>query len=179
MRKILEFPELRQVADFDCGACALQCVLVYYGRPEREDAIAMAAGTNPAEGTSIAGMLSVLQHFALKYFAGTMQLDDVLAAIDCGWPVIVALQAYSNSPRRYQDDNEDGHYVVAIGYDEEEGRCQKILFEDPSAYTRTWLTPAELAARWHDVDGGRPLLHWGCIVKGAAQFHAGEAVHML
>jgi len=37
--KILDFPELRQTFNYDCGAKALQSVLAYYGIDIREEEI--------------------------------------------------------------------------------------------------------------------------------------------
>ena len=43
--KIIDYPETRQVFNFDCGANALVSVLVFAGLEEREDRIALLAGT--------------------------------------------------------------------------------------------------------------------------------------
>ena len=41
----LNFPELRQTYNYDCGASALQGVMVYYGVEMREDVLMKEAGT--------------------------------------------------------------------------------------------------------------------------------------
>jgi len=51
--KILEFPELRQTYEYDCGANALQGILAYYGMEIREELIIKSAKTNKIYGTSI------------------------------------------------------------------------------------------------------------------------------
>ena len=47
--KIIEYPETRQVFNFDCGANALVSLLVFAGIEEREDRIALLAGTTKME----------------------------------------------------------------------------------------------------------------------------------
>ena len=44
--KIIAYPETRQVFSFDCGANALVSVLVFAGLEEREDRVALLAGTS-------------------------------------------------------------------------------------------------------------------------------------
>jgi predicted double-glycine peptidase len=62
--RILEFPETRQVFNFDCGANALVSVLVFAGLEEREDRVAMLARTTH-NGTSTTGILRVMQYYGL------------------------------------------------------------------------------------------------------------------
>jgi len=62
--KVIDYPETRQVFSFDCGANALVSVLVFAGLEEREDRIAVLAGTTKA-GTSTGGILRVLRYYGL------------------------------------------------------------------------------------------------------------------
>jgi ABC-type bacteriocin/lantibiotic exporter with double-glycine peptidase domain len=173
--KTLCFPELRQVFCFDCGACCLACVLAYYGIEVREDEVMRLARTTSGGGTHTAGIARVLRYYGLEPIAGRLSLDALRAAIDRHEPVVLAIQAYrDDTSRPYAQCWDDGHYVVAIGYD---GR--RVYFEDPSSYFRTWLTFEELADRWHDVDmRGRKLICWGCIVPGRPAYRHSEAKHM-
>ncbi len=50
--KILDFPELVQTYDYDCGAKALQAVLAYYGIEKHEDVLMIAAKTNKEHGSN-------------------------------------------------------------------------------------------------------------------------------
>jgi predicted double-glycine peptidase len=64
--------------------------------------------------------------------------------------VIVLIQAWADREMTIEDwksDNDDGHYVVVIGYQD-----NIIVFEDPSSFRKTWLTEDEFLARWHDID---------------------------
>ena len=62
--KIIEYPETRQVFNFDCGANALVSLLVFAGIEEREDRIALLAGTTK-DGTDTTGVLRVLNYYGL------------------------------------------------------------------------------------------------------------------
>ena len=113
--KLIDYPETRQVFNFDCGANALVSVLVFAGLEEREDRVAALAGTTKA-GTSTAGILRVLNYYGLPFVARQrMRPDDLRAAIDNGFPTLITLQAYRESHRPYRELWDDGHWVVAIG----------------------------------------------------------------
>ena len=171
--KIIEYPETRQVFNFDCGANALVSVLVFAGLEEREDRVAMLAGTTKA-GTNTEGILRVLRYYGLPFRARQrMRADDLRRAIDAGHPTLVTLQAYRESNRPYRELWDDGHWVVAIGYDK-----HRIYYEDPSAFHRTWLADEELRQRWHDVDQGRRIHQWGCTVQVTGQYQHNHHIHM-
>jgi ABC-type bacteriocin/lantibiotic exporter with double-glycine peptidase domain len=86
--KLLEFPETRQVFNFDCGANALVSVLVFAGLEEREDRIAALAHTTKA-GTSTEGILRVLNYYGLPFAARQrMQPVDLRIAINQGFPTL-------------------------------------------------------------------------------------------
>jgi predicted double-glycine peptidase len=175
--KTLVFPELRQVYNFDCGASALQSVLVYYGIEDfREDELMKMAGTTAKDGTTPGGIVKVLQSFGFAVFEGPLTIVDLVAAIELEQPVILALQAYRDDPSiPYAKCWDDGHYVVAIGFD-----GQRVLFEDPSSYKRTWLSFEQLNERWHDVGATKKdrLEHWGCIVGSEPKFQPNESQYM-
>ena len=171
--KILQFPELRQTYNFDCGACALASILAYYGIDVREDRIMETAGTTK-DGTNPAGISKVLAYYGLDFNMGPMSIDDVKKEIDSSYPILITLQAYKTSDLPYSECWDDGHYVIAIGYDE-----RNLYFEDPSSYKRTWLSFIELAERWHDVGAdGIKLIQWGCVIKGSPKYRPDEATHM-
>jgi ABC-type bacteriocin/lantibiotic exporter with double-glycine peptidase domain len=53
--KMLKFPELRQTYEWDCGANAIQSVLVYHGIQLSEEVVIKQAKTTRS-GTPIAGI---------------------------------------------------------------------------------------------------------------------------
>jgi ABC-type bacteriocin/lantibiotic exporter with double-glycine peptidase domain len=170
--KIIPYPETRQVFNFDCGANALVSVLVFAGIEEREDRVALLAGTTK-HGTGTAGILRVLDYYGLAHNAGRMIVSDLREGIDRGFPTLLTLQAYRESSRPYRELWDDGHWVVAIGYDD-----RRILFEDPLAFHRTWLADVELSERWHDVDRGKRIRQWGCTVQVVGHYEHDRIVHM-
>jgi len=168
-------PRLRQTFNYDCGAKALQSVLVYYGIEVREDLLLKEAGTSE-DGTMIDHLVSTAEQHGLQTDSKQMTIEDVKMYLDRRIPVILVLQAYKEDPQvDWEQDWEDGHYVVAIGYTED-----KVLFEDPSSFEHTYLGYDELEKRWHDVDVvGQKYLHHGIAIYGAEpRFQPDELVHM-
>ncbi len=160
--KILNFPEFRQTYNYDCGANAIQTVLAYYGFDVSENKIMEMAGTTK-KGTSASGIKKVIKKYRLKYESGTMNLSKLRDYIDKKIPVIIPLQAWTEDKNaKYKNDWIDGHYAVAIGYDQ-----KRIYFEDPSSVLRTYLTLEELKRRWHDKGAdGKKYFNYGIAVYG-------------
>lgn len=172
--KILDFPELRQISEFDCGANALQSVLAYYGIEINEEEILKEAKTSQ-KGTSVQNIESVAKKHGLKFDSRKMTIADVKKYIDEKAPVILLVQAWSeNKKTDWQKDWKDGHYVVAIGYDK-----TKIYFEDPYAFERTFLTFDELILRWHDAVANKQYINHGIAVYGKnPKFDSKKIIHM-
>ena len=105
-----------------------------------------------------------------------MSVEDVILKIKRQQPVILVLQAWTDMRRvNWKHDWVDGHYVVAIGYDD-----KHIYFEDPSSFMRTYLSFKELDERWHDVDAhNKKIDHVGVLIS-KPWFHkmAAKPVHM-
>lgn len=160
MKKILKFPELRQVYDYDCGPNAMLGILHYYGIDAREDIIIKTAETTK-RGTYINGLKKVTRKFNLEYRSGIMTVDDIKKWIDKRVPVIVSIQAWSDDKDTVWGKTwEHGHFVVCIGYSK-----TRLYFEDPSSGRRTFLTFKQFVERWHDTDVGRKkLVNWGMAI---------------
>ena len=161
--RFLTFPNLRQTYDYDCGATVVQAVLAYYGIHIRKDHIMKIAGTSKRDGTSLSGILKVLKKQGLKYQARKMEISEVKKFLDRNIPVILDLQAWSGKKvLNWGKHWQDGHYVVAIGYDQ-----KKLYFEDSFSFKRTFLGYEELFQRWHDQDArGRKYFQLGIAVYG-------------
>lgn len=169
-----DFPELIQTYNFDCGAKALEAVLAYYGVLNmREDLIMKYAETNKEHGTSIANIIKTLDKFGLAYDSRSMTVDDLHNFIQQNIPVMVQLQAWGRNVTDYKDTYENGHWVVAIGYDEE-----KFIFEDPYKLVRAFLLKDELLERWHDKEGDARFSCHGIAVFGTPKFNRNELIHM-
>ena len=180
---ILDFVELRQIYNFDCGVTALQQVLIYYGIEKREDELINLLGTKKTSiiehGTKLSKMKEVAELYGLEAeILRNTTIKNITNLIDEGIPSILLLQAwrdYSKDNLDWNTDYNDGHYVVAIGYND---TC--LFFEDPSAVVRTYLTFEELETRWHDVDDNNKTKnhHVAVVIKGNKQFKSNLIIHM-
>ena len=166
--KWIDFPNLRQSFEYDCGAKVMHAILAYYGISTNEYDVLRVARTDPRKGTSLQGMLAVAKHFRLTAEVKEISVEELKKYIDKKMPIIILLQAW---PKRkikdWKNHWADGHYVVAIGYDK-----KKIYFEDPYSVLRTFLTYKELEDRWHDLVG----LHWGSRRKETERYHVAIVV---
>lgn len=172
--KIKHFPNLRQTHDYDCGAQAIQSVLAYYGIDVRESEIMELAGTTE-HGTFPGSIKKVVQDHGLSVDFREMSIEEVKQHIDKKIPVILLLQAWAGKGGMdWQNDWENGHYAIAIGYDK-----SKIYFEDPASIFRTYLTYDELRARWHDTDRDKKYVNYGMAVYGKTPaYHPEKVIHM-
>lgn len=148
--KLLNVPDVRQPTDYSCGPTSLQAVLSYYGVDMRvEDLINMTHctvnGTNPSDIASAAqnlGFNAVVKE--------NMTLQDLQNYTTQGTPVIVDAQAWKSNQTQnlnWTSDEEDGHYMVVIGIDNE-----NVYLEDPAILgSRGYINNQEFLDRWHDI----------------------------
>lgn len=179
----LDFPELRQVFNYDCGVTCLQQVLIYYGIEKREDELISLLDSKKTDiiehGTKLSKMIDVAKYYGLEAeLLRNSSIKKIKQLIDDGVPPIILLQAwrdFSVNNLKWEKDYKDGHYVVAIGYND---NC--IFFEDPSSVTRTYLTYEELERRWHDVDDNNKTKnsHVMVVIRGEKKFNSEEIIHM-
>jgi ABC-type bacteriocin/lantibiotic exporter with double-glycine peptidase domain len=179
-KKVLIYPETRQVYDYDCGANSLMSMLVFAGVEEREERIMKLAGTTKEDGTQTEGVLFAFGYFGQPIKAGCgMTPADLRKAVDKGFPTMLTLQAYRDAEIiiPYKDIWDQGHWVVAIGYEDD-----RIIFEDPASFHRTWLRDGELIERWHDTDGGtgngKKIVGWGCTLMVSGIYKHDLQEHM-
>ncbi len=165
--KILDVPITRQTFDYDCGAKALQTLLVYYGLDIREDMLIKELRASKVDGSSIRSIRQYAQKQGFHVNARqNMSINDLIHSIDEGFPVLVLVQAWAEkklSEEEWRSNENDGHYVIVIGYGKD-----KIIFEDPSSFNRTWLTHKEFLNRWHDVnpENSQKIHRFGMILHG-------------
>jgi uncharacterized protein len=166
-------PDVRQSQPYSCGASALQAVFSYWGIDKREGVLLQELGTTEEYGTPPESIVNVAR--AYNFSAGlrtNLTLADLEEANTEKIPVIIACQAWSDvSPATlpWDQDWEDGHYMVVIGIDQE-----NTYFEDPSLLgTRGVIPRQEFLSRWHDYEGAPPfgvnstvLYHAGIFISG-------------
>jgi uncharacterized protein YvpB len=106
-----------------------------------------------------------------------MTVQDVKKFIDQEIPVIMIVQAWTHKKEvDWEKDWSDGHYVIAIGYDD-----KKFYFEDPYIILRTYLEFDELEKRWHFTDeaGGEKHFKMGIAVFGPKKaYNPRKTTHM-
>jgi len=162
---ILTFPETRQATSFSCGAASVQSILYYYGHEHKEADLVEALPTNPDHGTRPGDIVSYFVEHNLYVHAAKMTIEQVKWWIDRGVPVMLDIQAWTDNPNEdWATSLDDGHWVVAIGYDDEH-----VIFDDPSILgNRGYIPFAELDKRWHDVEDDVKYLkdHFGIAVFG-------------
>ena len=171
IKHFIMVPLARQSTNYTCGVAALQSVLGYYGEDIRQDTLAAALGSTEAEGTDYHAIERYANSNGYNTVVQTERtLDDLKALVDRRVPPIILIQAWPDGPVDWQADYADGHYVVALGYDD-----ANIYFMDPSTLGNYTSIPVEeFLRRWHDrdrdgtilnhflmtIDNGRPTYQW-------------------
>lgn len=171
--KILDFPQLRQSFEYNCGSKTLQGILIYYGLNIREETVIKKAKTSPDYGTLIKNIEKVLIQYNLKFDSKEMTIKEIENYIDKKIPVLILLQAWGDDIKNYKKSFLNGHWVVVIGYSKE-----KIYFADPYAYRRTFLYKNELLERWHSKENNKIIRNYGIVVYGKPIFKSHEIIHM-
>jgi ABC-type bacteriocin/lantibiotic exporter with double-glycine peptidase domain len=155
----IEVPLSRQATDYTCGIASLQSVLGYYGENIRQDDLAKECKSKRSSGTKYENIIKCAESYGLIMLSETgMTVDQLKSLIDDSKPVILAIQAWREDPdSSWAEDWEDGHYVVAVGYD-----ASNIYFMDPSTFGNyTYIPLDEFLTRWHDKSKKNVLDHFG------------------
>lgn len=162
--KIIEVPQTRQAKSYTCGVAVMQSILYYYGIEYRQDVLETELKSNENDGTSFKKMMSYLNKNNINtVFKQKMTIDNLKENIDNGKLTLMFIQAW-NGENNYDYSNswEDGHYVIAIGYDKE-----RIYFMDPSTISNyTYIANEELMKRWHDYDKEAKYYQTGITISG-------------
>lgn len=159
---LIPIQTVKQSHNYDCGAAALRAICEYFKvGPEDQNEFIRACDTGKEKGTHPADLVRAAQSFGLNAeLKNHMTIEKLLHYLDRNIPVICAVQAWGD--KRDYHKLEDGHYVVAIGYNSE-----NIYFEDPSMIaSRGYLPYQEFMRRWHDVEYGNktPQDHLGIAI---------------
>jgi predicted double-glycine peptidase len=156
-QRIIRVPLTRQATDYTCGAAALQSVLGYYGENFREGVLAKELRSNNTYGTSYKRIASFAQkHGYTVKIIRDAQLEQLKSLLDAQQPSIVLIQAWPEKEVNYAADWDDGHYVVAVGYDD-----KNVYFMDPCTIGNyTFIPVSEFMDRWHDRTTGEKLEHF-------------------
>jgi predicted double-glycine peptidase len=145
-------PDTTQQTDYTCGASSLEAVCKYFGVGPDWEFEFKNDMRMPRSGADPEHIITALKKYGLEFEEFyPMSLSQLKDCLDRQRPVIVMLQAWGeteggNARRGYKQWYDDGHWVVAIGYDDE-----GVFFEDPSLQAvRGFIPFAEFEERWHD-----------------------------
>lgn len=166
---LLPVPGVRQHTNYSCGEAALLSVLAYFGIDVRQDTLTEQTKTTYDFGTNYKDIVRVAKEYGLEpEVVRGMKPADLIEKVKQGSPVILAMQAWldNGDPRdlkNWTSNNDDGHYVVAIGYDD-----KRIYFADPSIFYIGYIPFEELDARWHEKYTDEDLDHVGIVMAGGS-----------
>lgn len=172
--RFIKLPLYRQGYDFTCGVACVMSILRYAGYEfdTREDRLLWKLGSTPEAGTNYETIREYLESVRYENSSADVivttvhecdydskcsnetdvekLLTEFRNAIDNDSPVICAIQAWKDDGDYASRTEDDGHYVVLIGYKKySEGYI--YYFMDPStAGNYTYLTEKEFILRWHD-----------------------------
>jgi predicted double-glycine peptidase len=166
---MIPVPEVQQPDNQTCGVAALMSILSYYGVGTDDYDELKKCLRVKKNGADYREMIRYARRVRLQAEAKEgmtlVQLEDCLKARR---PVIVSIQAYEDCreaiPEVYYGENTNGHFVVAIGFDQ-----KNLYFMDPSLTGRRgYLPKREFLKRWHDNEGTerRPnvIEHLGLVI---------------
>ncbi len=169
----IEVPDTRQGKDYTCGASALQAVCGYFGLGPDEEYQYVEDMKMGRGGSDPEHIIRAAKKYGLKYKEyRPMSITQLKKILNEGRPVIIMIQAWPYYPNvNYKNDWDDGHWIVAIGYDQ-----YGVYFEDPSlAAIRGFIKYSDLELRWHDIEGPikNKVDHYGVVIWKSGQLSSG------
>lgn len=156
---MLDFPQTKQASGFTCGPASLESVFSYYGLDINECRLVDELNTTFENGTEYDDIAKLAKEVGLKADVRRMQISDLLNYLNNKIPVIVWAQAWATGKGEkkdldYSNYYKSGHYMVAIGYNN-----QGLYFQDPWLTHRGFLTFQEMTERWHGLDKNKKKQH--------------------
>jgi uncharacterized protein YvpB len=153
-RKLLQFPRVEQPDNSTCGHTSIVMIAQYYGASYKVDDIRqMVSQKENSEGLSPETILKIASQLRFKAkVENGLSFEAIKTYINNDTPVIIELQSLEEPSQNHDWENEweNGHYVVAIGY-----TLENLIFADPQSFLKSYLSYEELLPRWHDIDYGK------------------------
>ena len=153
----VNLPDTTQQTRYSCGASSLQSIAKYFGLgPDDEWEFVNDLHMDKRVGSHPDQIVTAATRYGLatKLYL-PMTLKELHAELRQNHPVMLMIQAWGaegggnqkKARSKYADWWADGHWVVAIGFDDD-----AVYFEDPSLQAvRGYLLNHELEERWHDT----------------------------
>lgn len=188
---LITIPDLRQYSGYTCGATCVQMVMNWlfpYAGDINLSTLTEELGTTDEAGTSLNSIVAFFEKNDVDAQAREgMGTSDLVAALDDGSPVIIALQAWSTADDGgYNTDDPsdeetyliEGHYVVCVGYQKTDDGYV-FYFNDPACVGNCILSETELDERWIDMGGdGKIYDHCGIVVSGRTNYDPDGVYHL-
>jgi len=166
---LIPIPNADQMKDYTCGASCLLAICKYYGiGPDEEDKYTLDMKIDEQEGSHPYQIIEAALKYGLSYQeVCPMSIEQLKDYIKDKKPAMIAVQAWAeddtncDSNKLYSSAWEYGHWIVAIGFDN-----NGIFFEDPVLQAvRGYLPYTDLLNRWHDLGPkGVRLLQYGLVL---------------
>lgn len=160
---ILDFPNFVQPNEYSCGVATSLSVLYYYGiKDEREWHLEKILKTTPEEWTYVENIVKYFSYHGFKTESRKMTVKDIESYISKSIPVIVLLQARSDTKVDYTKTREEWHYIVAIWYNKD-----YLFFDDPILKNIWYMDKKEFVSRRHDMTNKiTKYVHHGIAIYG-------------
>lgn len=138
--KLLDLPDVRQEADWDCGPAAVEAACSFLGvGPKGRAAYVEGLGATPEAGTSPDAVASFLARQGLAVTAASgLEVSDLSRFFAAGQPVLC--------PCRPDGSAASGHWVAVIGVG-----LGQVFIHDP-AQGRRMMPEDDWLAIWKDAD---------------------------
>ena len=176
--KLIRLPLYRQSHNFTCGVSCVSSVLRYagYDFDTREDRLFLELGSTPENGTNYMKIVEYLESVHLDsspdkpvFSTKVISLDydnqdsgandgllrEIRTALDDNHPIICAIQAWKDDADYSSRTEEDGRYVVLIGYSKGNDGYLYYFMDPSTSGSYTYLTEDEFILRWHDSLEGK------------------------
>ena len=114
-------------------------------------------------------MVAVAHHYKLPVTLEEMSVEKIKESLKKIFRSFCFCRHGKRKVKNWQNHWGDGHYVVAIGYDQ-----KKIYFEDPYTISHTFLPYKELERRWH----GEKRCRIGIVIKGKKKYSSEKSIPM-
>lgn len=156
----IPLPRVSQKFNYDCGAAALKSLYEFENPDDTNDLNKYISllDSDEKSGTNTHNMRVAIKLLGLKMVEyKNMSLKRLIKEIITGNPVLCLIRS-----------NDHGHFVIAIGCDNEH-----IYFEDPfKKKNNGYLKHDEFFRRWSDGDPSSKLARFGMVIRSG---YAGDS----
>ncbi len=158
---MMHYPTVKQRTHDDCGAACVSSILRYHNR--RHQYVRLCRELKLSKiGVDELEMVRFLQAEGFKAeLLIDLTSEGLIECLKAQKPVILIIQAWSRKKAETYACTDYGHYVMAIGYNDD-----KFYFMDPALRFGTYgyMTKEELEVRWYLLGEGGSRKRVGIVV---------------